>query len=1242
MSKFLLLECNRLRSKGGNLLENANDEFKNNWINNISSSGIVINAGDEISLEETIVNSRGASDEVIEFRGVENENGFLDNKLELTYSFYINNSGINTVKLPLISHTTYRGNGQTIAGANDTTLTPNMTDPPAGATITDKTNGAILAHSNQNYLYTYSKRSIGETFFFPSDSGNPTTYTGNPYDGMTGSSIVFGNYLFRITEAVKGGSAPNQINDGYKAGLVYNTTIDPPANPAGTAFSGSGMKIKVISTTSTGNVYGIIDKFEVFDIGSGYDPNALISGLAKIKLTNPVGGTPAFPATSVNHQFTLTSFPSENFKETNTSDFFDGKRYYFNNITFAGFCDPREYLANNPATVGNDLELYNRNFSKRTRSLTLEVPVGFATPDNVGEILTDQLHKPSKITKQNDTAPFLKYSNMENAHRSETGDISFDFEPVVIDTPTYSPVCMNGSLNGNANGDENSFTKVRNRFYNSVAWLEPERIEGLNYFNNGYSKSAGDHSDTQILTGRLGSVNTQTAGINSPGDFGFGHTREFGNHVVLLNTFKNTDFQNTADPGVSNAVQLAKGNLIITNLKYTQANITALAQGFKKAEKYIGDLTQNIDVDSQDFKNRLGVFLDIGAYDDEFSNRVLIRDTSGNLLKGQRLKFATLAESNNFGHVEIPVDHNFADPTTGRILQGYQKDFFNLDNDGQQLGGVWIKSRFQKGFLFNSSSPDGTTPNPNGDTANYRGTFDAETFTPDSSNFNFTTNADISFNSFFNSTYTNEHNITQTYDQYIKLSQDNDIGAIPVFCRATGNLTMTRGGIDQILETPFIAFVSAFEIGAPNETFKPLLGTDELNNIYRLDTSNSTFGTKIGLDKSFTRNEAVFMYNPQINNELSASLAGGTEDGANYINYGYIGAVNPSITFNPGLSRFEISGLNTPVNTGNGLLTDILNNFEANDNPNQQVLNLNRKGQIISKEQKPRGDQINGADGNPIALSITRISNFQVRQKEGSILDSQSGISIEGLGLYDKSGNITQLTETDLTKFQFSLFDKIGFDLNQLLPRIGESNAFFTNDFLFQTHAGFKYQDIPNFFTKPTTTGSYVSSAEVQTLSLNEDDAPVFNLGMDSLRDSSPDISQGAISAFKLPTKLEIPYFLVYSSILEGGVDTQFIGGQDGQSKIPAIGILTRENNQGDFFYSPSTDFVFTATKDFVITEIETSIRLPDGSRPKLESHSSVIYKITKPLRSLPQNATPIPQHVRRTEDNQRNKKKDN
>ncbi len=77
---------------------------------------------------------------------------------------------------------------------------------------------------------------------------------------------------------------------------------------------------------------------------------------------------------------------------------------------------------------------------------------------------------------------------------------------------------------------------------------------------------------------------------------------------------------------------------------------------------------------------------------------------------------------------------------------------------------------------------------------------------------------------------------------------------------------------------------------------------------------------------------------------------------------------------------------------------------------------------------------------------------------------------------------------------------------------------------------------------------------------------------------------------------------------------------------------LTRENNESDLFYQGEKGFNFTATKDFTITDITTDIRLPNGERPILNASSTIIYKIEKPLRSLPTNTNPIPQHTIHTE----------
>ena len=237
---------------------------------------------------------------------------------------------------------------------------------------------------------------------------------------------------------------------------------------------------------------------------------------------------------------------------------------------------------------------------------------------------------------------------------------------------------------------------------------------------------------------------------------------------------------------------------------------------------------------------------------------------------------------------------------------------------------------------------------------------------------------------------------------------------------------------------------------------------------------------------------------------------------------------------------------------------------------------------------------------------------------KGSIIDSQSGIAIENIILFDKNDNTTALTETDKDNYKLCMFDKMGFDLNQLLPSFGDNNAFFTNQFVFQNKPPTYRTGLLNI-TKPATTGSYISSAEIQPLSVNELNLPLYDLGASANRPTEPDIEQGTITAFELPDKLNFPYYTVYSSIPSMGTDSIWIGGNDGYSKLPCMGYLTRENNIGDFYYNSEQTFQYTATKDFTLTEIETDIRLPDGTRPKLNPHSAVIYKITKNLNSLPQ-----------------------
>ena len=101
MAKYVIVECNRINSQSnyGNLNENE-DIYKNTWTNNISTTGLEIEPGDEISVESVAVNNVGASDNGMEFIG-QTSQGYLDNKVNVEYGFYVNHTGRNTGMLPL-------------------------------------------------------------------------------------------------------------------------------------------------------------------------------------------------------------------------------------------------------------------------------------------------------------------------------------------------------------------------------------------------------------------------------------------------------------------------------------------------------------------------------------------------------------------------------------------------------------------------------------------------------------------------------------------------------------------------------------------------------------------------------------------------------------------------------------------------------------------------------------------------------------------------------------------------------------------------------------------------------------------------------------------------------------------------------------------------------------------------------------------------------------------------------------
>lgn len=1150
MAKYLLLECNRLR--GNNTFKNLSEEqdiFKNKWTNNISPSGIVVNVGDTLSIEEIIVNSRGASDSVMEINGTANENGFLDNIFKLDVSFYINHISRNTARMPFIKHKTYRGVGTVIDPTINTTEVDGSI-PLTNGIITNVANTPIQEGTELNLKTMLSRRSLGETFFKPNNSNSQPEWDVDYLYLL--DEYCSGSMTMNMKTTITGSGQANLPNTGYKEG-VYNTI---------TSGTGAGMKIRIDSVLVEGSIGGIVQDWSVEEQGIGYNLADTVTLSVEQDGTTPIAGTA--------HVFSVLQFPTLDSYQSSDIRQCDGERYYYSNHDYTGLINKRDYFLDDPDV---DAESIVSNMTKRKEKITLQAQQGFLTPDNLANILTDQLHEPTRINRLNNIGSYVDLSSLIFQHTLPNKGLVTNGNPVLVETPTYKVIPSNFDYSSiKDNGGLATVTGARRGFYNGLAYKDADRFFSLkNAFYEFAYLDDNDEPTNDIVSGTIGSF------TGSVGDFGEQESGDLGLRVCLMNKFEvNGNFH-----------KVPVNSPVVTNMKWNKKNLLRIQKAFRASEQYLGDQSKITNVGEGNYIAYLGVNLDLGMYDDEISTQgdLTIENSTDTPYQGQRIKFDNFFDATSAVdpqcEVAVDLDNN-------KNCQGYQKDFNNVENDGQQLSSIWVRSRHDRNIQYG-----------NGD-------LDYQDFMTYNNTAPFTTN--YSADEIFLGTWTDEDGNEMNVKKAIQYTAGLDINIIPVFGRANQD-----GNIYN--ETPFIAFSSFMNC---DEATEPFNKNFPQQNKWQIDRRNSTFGTQIGLDPSFTRNQAVCSLSPMLGN------ANGSEK-IDYMNLQFIGAVDPTIVFDPALSRFGISNLNTQTTISNGLLTDIPETITASGTPEQPVIRINRLGQVCGQRQKWLGG-IPPADNELDNIKIIGQFN-QAHQKEGTILESQSGISIEGVILLDEDLNETELlnisylgVDNDVNLFNYSLLDKMGFQLKQFMPEYGGEQATFSNDFI-SSFISKSYEQAKLTIIKPVTTGSYISSAEIQTLSTNTLNMPMYDLGVDAGRPVVPNITAGTITAFNLPTKLTYPYLCVYSSIPSGGTDTQWIGGGDGHSKISCMGYLTRNENEGDFFYTNGTTFNFTATKQFIISEIETDFRLPDGSRPKLEPQSCVIYKITKPIQSVsPEN----------------------
>mgnify|MGYP003626874312 CR=1 FL=1 len=1154
MAKYVVIECNRQNSQSnyGNLDE-SEDIYKNLWVNNVSTTGIQVESGDTISCVSAAINNVGASDEVMEFIG-NTQQGFLDNKLNIEAGYYVNHTGRNTGMLPFTNMKTING----FLGVTDSKRQNNYFRNLGAPDLRDYGSDIIT----NNYVNQLS---------IPNDS-----------------------LLFRMT-------ADDPAGEGYKVGDVVSTWTLSPATS-----SGQSLVIKITEITNeTATAIGIPTKFIVISVGRLYSVNDKLT--AK---TAPAGGKPII--------LTIKAYPNVNFCTKNYEGQPDGGRYFFGNLNYTGALSKYDGI---PETDREDTDLLDNNFNIRKFDIDLEVPIGFNTPDNIGGILTDILHKPIRYNGVRQEKDNWQYIIPEKVivESVNTRGLPLSGAPNIIQTPTWQPIGCNANGEVVATNTLNTLTGSLHSFYSMCAWEQPDRLKWLGQLNSLYFGLNVLDVKNEIFTGRASTI------INNIGDFGNQSIGEYSILPRLLNNMVFDTLPNPNDPTqpykymdeVNKQCVYQKGGWLVTTIYYTEEMVKKIADILHNTEEYWGDKSQVVNPESSDYNLNLASILDLGKYQDEQSQCFppsITDPASGSFDPStpfdQRLRYTVSNKDRSVGAYQetatwgnnvtfptrFPLFNIQSDSNFGQRLctgdQQLNNNFIGTDglNDGFQLSQIVVSSRWTDDYLPPSVISEGDIDENLPYTNTYNSCFG-------DFNLPFSNNVNTSFRSTYNGT---------TYDEMIGWAKKYDVAVIPVYPQPNNQIGTSEyitfpdsKGIGR----PFLAFRSHLEIGG-DEPMDRIKNTGK----WKIDAGNCLQGTFIGYDPSFIRNKAVQVFN------LQHPSPNNYDKNSSYNPIMYIGAVNPSLEYSPLLSRFEITGLNTPMTLGNGKQSDFPNFQDANDDPEQVVYNNSVTGAIMPFFRS----YFNLSTGALADFDYIHRDQLGIVQRSDTLLGSQSGIAITGISLYKTNSlELIPLSNTDYGLYINCLFHKMGFDLNQFLPIFGNSQAIFVSK-LPISQINRTYLEAIENTVKPVTTGAYISSAEFQPLSLNQKNYPMYDLGGDTLISVQPAVNQANLVGQRLPQKLDFPYLCVYSSIVSSGTDTLYIGSGNGHQLIPCMAFITRNYSSGDFFYGLEQSFSYTATKNFTITDITTDIRLPDGTRPQLQPHSSVIYKITKPQNSLP------------------------
>jgi hypothetical protein len=253
--------------------------------------------------------------------------------------------------------------------------------------------------------------------------------------------------------------------------------------------------------------------------------------------------------------------------------------------------------------------------------------------------------------------------------------------------------------------------------------------------------------------------------------------------------------------------------------------------------------------------------------------------------------------------------------------------------------------------------------------------------------------------------------------------------------------------------------------------------------------------------------------------------------------------------------------------------------------------------------------------GDQVIYANRSVTSYGSQAADLFLEYAQSGIGIVDLSVKNLSTDewevIDRRDEDDVkNKFGGSLWNRLGFEYNKFINTKGRPDAIFTERHYNST---IPLKDATNF-PYPLTNNSQFDTAINISLNVGTGatNLPQFDLSTELNQPNIAITAETALTyATNLPQKLEFPYWLIQSDIIEG---CKFNSENNG-SEDNIVAMCNRAYLAGDFAFSFAPDYKFTATKDYVITSIKTRILNPDLSPAFISDKTAVIYKVESPLK---------------------------